>query len=651
MNGNKHPNNHISRDPRREQHLERQQQQQLWHDGTMLSLPTQHGYPLPTIQVAFHSPSLPSSVAQQSDLSFAGNRGVKMTNTNLFNGNIMNSAADMTVVVQRVDFQDGLKRNNLIAEYDDQENNSNTALNSIENELNHIKHPDEKSESKEDNSADLNHGSGLSNFFDSPAMSTTWNSSPSGYHHHHHHSKNSRDNNSRNAEDETHPPPISTFYYCRPPPIPMSGTVPVPIISDESIQIYKLPRRVRAKKCFHDSNHHNIYMDQSIPNPNPEEIHDKYWAQRRRLFSRFDRGIRLDAEGWYSVTPEIIADHVASEMSRMIPLLMKSRQQREMMQFSSPLSAHPSGRGGDPWGVQPSSSWMVQGGGGGVGQPPQLFQLQPRQGTLRQDQQYHMQQQQQQPLPPLLTQMRSSMPLENSGIVLLDAFCGCGGNSIAFAKLHQDETPLSMVVCVDLDRKKLRMAARNASIYEIPRDKIIFVQSDSLHVLSNCYQNGKLILQKRDATLGPSTLFERVDGYLIGGLELLPEHIDIVFMDPPWGGVSYNSLGSEGYDLVKNMKIPYGGGRHGEAQVDASNEGETGYANGADLLRMAASATSTRMVMYDIPRNTNRISLGKAALAAGYRGNIRLDEHYLNGRLKTATAYLGCDHLHLLSPI
>lgn len=60
----------------------------------------------------------------------------------------------------------------------------------------------------------------------------------------------------------------------------------------------------------------------------------KYWAQRYRLFSRFDEGIKLDrgqyvthtvsqdlhtvsqsgscvSEGWFSVTPERIAEHIA----------------------------------------------------------------------------------------------------------------------------------------------------------------------------------------------------------------------------------------------------------------------------------------------------------------------------------------------------
>ncbi|KAL3679200.1 hypothetical protein R1sor_022156 [Riccia sorocarpa] len=38
----------------------------------------------------------------------------------------------------------------------------------------------------------------------------------------------------------------------------------------------------------------------------------KYWLQRYSLFSRFDEGVRLDEEGWFSVTPEVIAEHQAS---------------------------------------------------------------------------------------------------------------------------------------------------------------------------------------------------------------------------------------------------------------------------------------------------------------------------------------------------
>ncbi|KAF7994062.1 hypothetical protein HCN44_011331 [Aphidius gifuensis] len=38
----------------------------------------------------------------------------------------------------------------------------------------------------------------------------------------------------------------------------------------------------------------------------------KYWVKRYRLFSKFDEGIKLDRESWFSVTPEKIASHIAT---------------------------------------------------------------------------------------------------------------------------------------------------------------------------------------------------------------------------------------------------------------------------------------------------------------------------------------------------
>lgn len=43
----------------------------------------------------------------------------------------------------------------------------------------------------------------------------------------------------------------------------------------------------------------------------------KYWAQRYSLFHRFDDGIVLDEEGWYSVTPERIAAQIAQRFKGM----------------------------------------------------------------------------------------------------------------------------------------------------------------------------------------------------------------------------------------------------------------------------------------------------------------------------------------------
>ncbi|CAH8461806.1 unnamed protein product [Schistosoma turkestanicum] len=43
---------------------------------------------------------------------------------------------------------------------------------------------------------------------------------------------------------------------------------------------------------------------------------DKYWAQRFRLFSRFDSGIQVDCDSLFSATPEVIAAHQAKRIYR-----------------------------------------------------------------------------------------------------------------------------------------------------------------------------------------------------------------------------------------------------------------------------------------------------------------------------------------------
>ncbi|CAO2831743.1 unnamed protein product [Amaranthus hypochondriacus] len=69
----------------------------------------------------------------------------------------------------------------------------------------------------------------------------------------------------------------------------------------------KKKRKNRRKKSFNKNIGHEFqpvedyYVDIS-----------KYWCQRYLLFSKFDDGIQMDEEGWFSVTPEAIARHHAS---------------------------------------------------------------------------------------------------------------------------------------------------------------------------------------------------------------------------------------------------------------------------------------------------------------------------------------------------
>lgn len=143
----------------------------------------------------------------------------------------------------------------------------------------------------------------------------------------------------------------------------------------------------------------------------------KYWAQRHRLFSRFDEGIRLDREGWFSVTPERIAEHIALRVQQCFP----------------------------------------------------------------------------------------------EAQLIVDAFCGVGGNAIQFALSG------SRVLAVDIDPVRLDLARHNAAVYGVDH-RIDFIQGDFLD--------------------------------LAPGL-----HGDVVFLSPPWGGPDY--LSADVFD-IRTMMEPDG---------------------------------------------------------------------------------------------
>nr|XP_037273631.1 trimethylguanosine synthase-like [Rhipicephalus microplus] len=135
---------------------------------------------------------------------------------------------------------------------------------------------------------------------------------------------------------------------------------------------------------------------------NPEFT--KYWLQRYRLFSRFDQGIKMDEESWFSVTPENIAKHIADRCK---------------------------------------------------------------------------------------------------ANVVIDGFCGAGGNTIQFARV------CSRVIAVDINPARVELARHNAAIYGVA-DKIKFIVGDFLEVAPRL-------------------------------------HGDVVFLSLPWGGPSYQQKWS--FDL------------------------------------------------------------------------------------------------------
>ncbi|CAL1264435.1 unnamed protein product [Larinioides sclopetarius] len=140
-------------------------------------------------------------------------------------------------------------------------------------------------------------------------------------------------------------------------------------------------------------------------NPNSDEF-KKYWAQRYRLFSLFDEGIKLDKESWFSVTPEQIAYHIAERCACDI---------------------------------------------------------------------------------------------------IVDAFCGAGGNAIQFA------FTCNHVIAIDIDPKKIELAKNNARVYGVEKH-IDFIIGDFFSIAPKL-------------------------------------KADVVFLSPPWGGPGY--LQDAEYDISK----------------------------------------------------------------------------------------------------
>ena len=50
-----------------------------------------------------------------------------------------------------------------------------------------------------------------------------------------------------------------------------------------------------------------VFTRRGVAKPPYSPVLERYFHQRRSLFSRYDRGVWLDAEGWYSATPEAVA--------------------------------------------------------------------------------------------------------------------------------------------------------------------------------------------------------------------------------------------------------------------------------------------------------------------------------------------------------
>ncbi|KAI7737507.1 hypothetical protein M8C21_020992 [Ambrosia artemisiifolia] len=75
--------------------------------------------------------------------------------------------------------------------------------------------------------------------------------------------------------------------------------------------INKRKKKVKQRRARRKSSVDSKELEYEMLVEEISPVISKYWCQRYILFSRYDDGIQMDEEGWFSATPECIANHHA----------------------------------------------------------------------------------------------------------------------------------------------------------------------------------------------------------------------------------------------------------------------------------------------------------------------------------------------------
>jgi trimethylguanosine synthase len=189
--------------------------------------------------------------------------------------------------------------------------------------------------------------------------------------------------------------------------------------------------------------------------------------------------------------------------------------------------------------------------------------------------------------------------------VVVDAFCGVGGNAIAFAATCE------RVIAIDNCEKRLRLARHNALQCGVA-DRIEFVLADY-------------------------TAWARARAGAAG-----KEAVDVVFLSPPWGE-SNHLLRWPYADYTGGIEYQSGGGAYPLSAILPIP--------GDELFTLSAGLTPN--IAYFLPRNVDIQEV--AALAAHIphptadtvdgseraREWVEIEEEWVGDKLKAVTAYFG----------
>ncbi|KAJ6485836.1 Tgs1 protein [Mycena sanguinolenta] len=189
---------------------------------------------------------------------------------------------------------------------------------------------------------------------------------------------------------------------------------------------------------------------------------------------------------------------------------------------------------------------------------------------------------------------------------ILDAFCGVGGNAIAFAKTCE------RVIAVDVSPTRLALARHNAQIYGVA-DRIEFILSDYIS-----FANSYLSIPNR------TTL----------------RKIDVVFLSPPWGGPGYISGDTRPASPVKPDPPTTPGEQPAHPSYSLASIQPI---HGADLFHL--SRKITRNVAFYLPRNTQLEEISALLPTSGVDDDgkemVEVEEEWMGPKLKALTCYFG----------
>ncbi|GAA5904193.1 hypothetical protein JCM5296_005524 [Sporobolomyces johnsonii] len=223
--------------------------------------------------------------------------------------------------------------------------------------------------------------------------------------------------------------------------------------------------------------------------------------------------------------------------------------------------------------------------------------------------------------------------------VIVDAFCGVGGNAIQFAFTCE------RVIALDTSPVRLACARHNATLYGVA-DRITFILADWVTWTQDYVARKQRGEVKKE------------------------DEVEVVFLSPPWGGIDYQTLGSStpsnsngngnsstpvprkklrrsfsGTAALPSTPTPALPSAPSSASPDAPPPSYPLSAlkplPGAQLLSLARQLTPH--VAFYLPRNTDLLEVAELAGRNddGTRETVEVEEEWMNGKLKALTVYFG----------